>query len=49
MEMDAVLYDKCARENADKIRIKEAEREASAANWAVLIAAAATKGVHVAL
>jgi hypothetical protein len=47
MEMDATLYDKCARENVDKIRIRDSEREASVAKWAVLIEAAAAKGVHV--
>ena len=47
MEMDATLYDKCARENVDKIRIRDSERVASVAQWAVLIEAAAAKGVHV--
>jgi serine/threonine-protein phosphatase 2A regulatory subunit B' len=47
MEMDAALYDKCARENADKIRSKELEREAANTKWQSLITAAAAKGVHV--
>mmetsp|Transcript_26568 Transcript_26568/g.25432 ORF Transcript_26568/g.25432 Transcript_26568/m.25432 type:complete len:480 (-) Transcript_26568:108-1547(-) len=46
MEMDATLYDKCARENSDKTRIRDAEREAAASKWTALIAAAAAKGVH---
>ena len=45
MEMDATLYDKCARENTDKIRSKETEREAAAVKWQQMISAAAAKGV----
>ena len=45
MEMDATLYDKCARENTDKTRSKEAERDAAAVKWQQMIAAAKAKGV----
>ena len=43
MEMDATLYDKCARESVEKVRMRDAEREASQVMWATLIAAAAAK------
>lgn len=43
MEMDAALYDKCARESVEKVRMRDAEREASQVMWAALIAAAAAK------
>ena len=49
MEMDASLYDKCARENIDKARIHDAERETAEIKWAALIAAASTKGVMLSL
>jgi hypothetical protein len=47
MEMDIALYDKCARENNEKIRQREQEREAAAAKWQSLMAAAAAAGVNV--
>ena len=47
MEMDVSLYERCARENTDKIRLKDLEREAADVRWSVLIAAAAAKGVFV--
>jgi serine/threonine-protein phosphatase 2A regulatory subunit B' len=47
MEMDATLYDKCARENTDKTRSKESEREAAATKWGQMVVAAAAKGVKV--
>ena len=43
--MDAALYDKCARENIDKIRMRDIERESAEAKWSTLIAAAAAQGV----
>ena len=43
MEMDATLYDKCARESVEKVRMRDAEREASQVMWATLMAAAAAK------
>ena len=46
MEMDATLYDKCARESVEKVRMRDAEREASQVMWATLIAAAAAKEHH---
>ena len=43
--MDAALYDKCARENIDKVRLRDIERELAEAKWSSMIAAAAAKGV----
>ena len=43
--MDATLYDKCARENIDKVRMRDLERETAELKWTSLIADAATRGV----
>ncbi len=47
MEMDINLYDRCNREHMDKIRTKDAEREAAAVKWATIKALAVQKGVIV--
>lgn len=44
MEMDIALYDKCARENTEKLRLREAERESSQVKWAALLNAAVASG-----
>jgi len=46
MEMDINLYEKCARENTEKVRAKEAEREGAAGVWASLIEQARALGVQ---
>lgn len=47
MELDISLYDRCARENNDKERLKDSQRAASKAKWQNIIDAAAAKGVKV--
>jgi hypothetical protein len=47
MELDISLYDRCARENNDKERVKESQRAASKSKWASITDAAAAKGVRV--
>jgi len=47
MEMDIALYDKCSRENNEKIKAREAEREHSSVKWNLLVSAAQAKGVDV--
>ena len=46
--MDVNLYDKCARENSDKQRAKEAERAAAANKWKAIADSAAANGITVA-
>jgi hypothetical protein len=45
MEVDINLYDKCSRENTDKLKAKEAERELAITTWAALSAQALKAGV----
>ena len=47
MEMDSTLYEKCSRENNDKMRKLEAEREASDAMWAAITEQARAAGIDV--
>jgi len=47
MEMDVNLYDRCARENNDKQRAKEAERNAAANKWRAILDAANSSGIQV--
>ena len=48
MEMDSTLYEKCSRENNDKMRKAEAEKESSAAMWESILAQAVANGIDVA-
>lgn len=45
MELDISLYDRCARDNNEKERLKETQRSASRSKWASITDAAAAKGV----
>ena len=45
MELDINLYDRCARENNEKERMKESQRAASKTKWQSITEAAAEKGV----
>lgn len=47
MEMDISLYDKCSRENNEKLRLMDAEREAANNKWQALINMAHSKGTNV--
>lgn len=48
MEMDIALYEKCSRENNEKIKKQEAEREASAQKWRTIMDLASAQGIDVA-
>lgn len=45
MELDISLYDRCARDNNEKERLKDSQRAASKSKWASIADAAAAKGV----
>ena len=45
--MDVSLYEKCQRENGEKIKKQEAEREASNNKWKSIIDSAAASGIDV--
>ena len=45
METDINLYDRCARETADKDRVKDGNRVLANAKWQAIVDAAAAKGV----
>lgn len=45
MELDINLYDRCARENNEKERMKESQRSAAATKWQSITEGAAEKGV----
>jgi len=45
--MDLALYEKCSRENNEKVKKSEAERDASNQRWKSLIEQAASNGVDV--
>jgi hypothetical protein len=47
MEMDVNLYDRCARENNDRQRNKEAERLAASNKWKAIADAASASGFHI--
>jgi hypothetical protein len=47
MEMDINLYDKCSRENTEKVRAKEVERETAAGVWASMIEKSKALGVQI--
>jgi hypothetical protein len=42
--MDNDLYEKCSRENVEKVKLKEGEREAASARWLCLMQEAKAKG-----
>lgn len=44
LEMDNGLYEKCSRENAEKVKSKELERETAASRWKKIIQDAKDKG-----
>jgi hypothetical protein len=48
MEMDIALYEKCSRENNEKIKKQEAEREAAAQKWKQIMDMASAQGNDVA-
>jgi len=45
MEMDASLYDKCARENNEKVRSRETERTVASNKWKAILDSAAASGI----
>lgn len=45
--MDLALYEKCSRENNDKVKKQDAEREASEKKWKSIIDAATASGIDV--
>jgi hypothetical protein len=47
MEMDIALYEKCSRENNEKIKKQEAEREAAQVKWQQIIENAKNSGIDV--
>jgi serine/threonine-protein phosphatase 2A regulatory subunit B' len=47
MEMDLALYDKCSRENNEKIRNKEQEREIATQKWNSIINSAISNGANI--
>jgi len=47
MEMDIALYDKCSRENNEKIKARDVERDGAATKWGLLLSSAQAKGVDV--
>jgi len=49
MEMDVTLYDRCARENNDKIRSRDAERNSAAIKWKAILDQASENGINVSL
>ena len=46
--MDIALYEKCSRENNEKIKKQEAEREASAQKWKAILETATAQGIDIA-
>jgi hypothetical protein len=48
MEMDIALYEKCSRENNEKIKKQEAEREAANQKWKSILDSASASGIDVA-
>lgn len=42
--MDNGLYEKCSRENAEKVKLKESERETAASRWKKIMQDAKEKG-----
>lgn len=46
--MDIALYEKCSRENNEKIKKQEAEREAAAQKWKQIMDLATSHGIDVA-
>jgi hypothetical protein len=44
METDSNLYEKCNRESQEKVKQKEAEREAAESKWKIIIRDAQAKG-----
>ena len=46
MEMDNTLYEKCARENTEKQRLKDSERTQAAAKWKSIMDSAAASGIN---
>ncbi len=45
--MDLALYEKCSRENNEKIKKQEAEREAANQKWKSITELAASNGIDV--
>ena len=46
-DADQALYDKCLRENSEKLKAHEADRERAKAQWEEITKAAAAKGITV--
>jgi serine/threonine-protein phosphatase 2A regulatory subunit B' len=47
MEMDIQLYDKCSRENNEKLRKMESDREASQQKWNLIMDSATSSGIDI--
>lgn len=47
MEMDIALYERCAREHAERTKLQDAEREAARLKWEQLLAGAKKNGIDV--
>lgn len=47
--MDNALYEKCARENNEKQRAKEAERAQAASKWKAIMDSAAANGIDISI
>jgi uncharacterized protein (UPF0335 family) len=47
MEMDVNLYEKCSRENNEKIKKQESERAEAQAKWKSIMDSAASNGIDV--
>ena len=47
MEMDIALYEKCSRDNNDKLRKQEAEKEAGANKWKAILDQATASGIDI--
>lgn len=45
--MDLQLYEKCSRENNDKVRKAELDREAGQLKWNMILEAASSSGIDV--
>lgn len=45
--MDIALYEKCSRDNNDKLRKADAEKEASAAKWKAIMESARASNIDV--
>ena len=47
MEMDIALYEKCSRDNNEKLRKAEAEKEAGSNKWKAIMDSAVASGIDI--